>query len=359
MAFVLLSAVGATRAAAHDLERTQVHVKFNSDGTFQIDVLNDPAWLLERVEPFSGLPLSGRLDPGPRDARLVELQETFAKWVHLYFDDQEVPVRATYLPPAPDQPVDPDQPPLGRMRLEGRVPDGAQTFRWSYGLVMDPYPMMIAARDEEVFTHWVYGEYESDRFELAALTPPTRWQVVETYLGLGFTHILPKGLDHILFVAGIFLLSTRVRPILAQVTTFTLAHTITLGLTIYGILSLPSRVVEPLIALSIAYVALENIVTAELKPWRIGLVFAFGLLHGMGFAGVLSELGLPRSEFLTALASFNIGVEGGQLAVISLLFLAVGWLRHRNWYRRRAVVPISAVIAGIGVYWTVTRIAGG
>jgi hypothetical protein len=133
---------------------------------------------------------------------------------------------------------------------------------------------------------------------------------------LGYTHILPKGTDHILFVLGIFLLSTRWRPILAQVTAFTVAHTITLGLTIYGIVSLSPRIVEPLIALSIVYVAVENVVTPELRPWRVALVFAFGLLHGMAFAGVLSQLGLPRTEFLTALLCFNAGVELGQLSVI-------------------------------------------
>ena len=186
----------------------------------------------------------------------------------------------------------------------------------------------------------------------------TRLDVVTTYLGLGYTHILPRGLDHILFVIGIFLLSTRLRPIVMQVTTFTIAHTMTLGLTIYGVLSLPSNVVEPLIALSIAYVAVENLVTSELKPWRLALVFGFGLLHGMGFAGVLADLGLPRSEFLTALVSFNLGVEVGQLTVIAGMFLAVGWFRDRVWYRRVAVVPLSIGIATIGVYWTVTRLLG-
>ena len=99
--------------------------------------------------------------------------------------------------------------------------------------------------------------------------------------------------------------------------------------------------------------------TSELKPWRLGLVFAFGLLHGMGFAGVLSELGLPRSERVPALLSFNLGVEGGQLAVMATMFAALGWLRHREWYRRRAVLPVSIAIAVVGLYWTVARVTGG
>jgi hypothetical protein len=127
----------------------------------------------------------------------------------------------------------------------------------------------------------------------------------------------------------------------------------------YGIVSLPARIVEPMIAISIAYVAIENLVTSELRPWRLALVFSFGLLHGMGFAGVLRDLGLPRSQFLTALVTFNVGVEAGQLTVIALAFLAVTH-RHRNHaaYRRLIIQPASLAIALIGLYWTVQRVLG-
>src|SRR5438128_2352916 len=150
-------------------------------------------------------------------------------------------------------------------------------------------------------------------------------------VALGFTHILPNGLDHILFVLGLFFLTTNVRSVLAQVTAFTVAHSITLGLALYGIASLPASIVEPLIALSIAYVAIENLVTTDLKPRRLALVFSFGLLHGMGFAGVLRELGLPPSQFLTALLTFNVGVEAGQLSVIAVAFAVVAsWRSDRR-----------------------------
>src|SRR5262249_8374254 len=122
--------------------------------------------------------------------------------------------------------------------------------------------------------------------------------------------------------------------------------------------SISPRIVEPLIAISIAYVAIENIFMSELKPWRLALVFAFGLLHGMGFAGALRELGLPRSEFVTALLTFNIGVEAGQLAVICAAFLVVGWdCGNRHWYRRLVVLPASAMIACTAIYWTVERLS--
>ena len=119
-------------------------------------------------------------------------------------------------------------------------------------------------------------------------------------------------------MVGLFLLGTRWRPLLLQVTLFTIAHSVTLGLSMLGIVSLPSSIVEPLIAFSIAYVAVENLFTTELSPWRGALVFLFGLLHGLGFAGVLGELGMPRGQFGLALVSFNVGVELGQLSVIAL-----------------------------------------
>ena len=185
---------------------------------------------------------------------------------------------------------------------------------------------------------------------------PGRWSVARQYLVLGFGHILPEGTDHILFVLGLFLLSCRLKPLLWQVTAFTVAHSITLGLAMYGVFRLPSAVVEPLIAASIAFVAVENICTPELKPWRPFVVFGFGLIHGLGFSSVLLELGLPRQDFATALFAFNGGVELGQLTVITAAFLAVGWWRNRTWYRRSIVIPASALIAATGLFWTVQRI---
>jgi hypothetical protein len=144
--------------------------------------------------------------------------------------------------------------------------------------------------------------------------------------------------------------------VVTQVSAFTIAHTITLGLSIYGVIDVPAVIVEPLIAVSIAYVAIENLLLTDLRPWRIALVFAFGLLHGMGFAGALRDVGLPRAEFLTALVTFNAGVEAGQLAVIAAAFALVGWRwGGRSWYRARIVVPASAIIAFTALYWTAER----
>ena len=186
------------------------------------------------------------------------------------------------------------------------------------------YALNVRIGDGPVQTQWVVGGAPKPPVSLSApLPPPTRAEVGWQYFALGFTHILPNGFDHVLFVVGIFLLTSKWKSIVAQVSTFTIAHSITLALTMYGIVSLPAKVVEPMIALSIAYVAIENLVTSELKPWRLALVFSFGLLHGMGFAGVLRDLGLPRPAFLTALVTFNVGVEAGQLTVIAIAFRRV------------------------------------
>ncbi len=193
-------------------------------------------------------------------------------------------------------------------------------------------------------------------YELAGLS---QTDVGWAYLKLGFEHIVPLGLDHILFVLSIFFLSNRLRTILWQATTFTIAHSITLGLAMYGYIQPLPAVIEPIIALSIFFVAMENILVGELKPSRLGIVFFFGLVHGMGFAGALSELGLPASSYLLGLVSFNVGVELGQIAVIlTAYFLIARWFSKEIWYRARVVVPISTAIALIALYWTVERTFG-
>ncbi|CTQ33179.1 HupE/UreJ family protein [Jannaschia rubra] len=183
--------------------------------------------------------------------------------------------------------------------------------------------------------------------------------VVTRYVASGFDHIIPKGLDHILFVLGLFFYSLAWGPLLWQVTAFTLAHTVTLALAATGIVAVPGSVVEPLIALSIVFVAVENILSPggrRVGRARLLVVFGFGLLHGLGFAAVLSEFGLG-DDFLAKLLSFNLGVEIGQLTVIAAAFLLLGLpFGSRPWYRRRIAIPASVAIAAIGLYWFLTRI---
>jgi hypothetical protein len=132
---------------------------------------------------------------------------------------------------------------------------------------------------------------------------------------------------------------------------------VTLALGIYGVVRISPAIVEPLIAASIVFVAVENLFTDRLQRWRPAVVFGFGLLHGLGFAGVLKEIGLPSSQFVTALIGFNLGVELGQLTVIAACFLGVGfWFRHRHWYRWAITMPASAVVAIVATVWFFQRI---
>jgi hypothetical protein len=177
------------------------------------------------------------------------------------------------------------------------------------------------------------------------------------YLQLGFEHIVPMGLDHILFVLSLFLLSPTLKPILWQATAFTIAHTVTLGLSMYQIINPPAQIVEPLIALSILYVAVENMVSRQLRTSRLVVVFLFGLVHGMGFAGALGQLGLPQSSYVSSLLLFNLGVELGQILVIVLAwFLLAKWFGNKAYYRKLIVMPLSMIIGIISVYWIIERL---
>ena len=314
-AFCILHSAFALSMSAHEIGTTQVRALFHKDHTYTNTVASDPQTIAKRLHG----------DP-------------IAKHVFVSFNGNRVTPHARLT--------------ANGIELTGEIPPRAESFMWHYDLTFSAYVLTLENDSHGATRQWLDGNTESAPFLLSReVIPPTRLAVIRQYLTLGFTHIVPRGLDHILFVVGLFLLTTRIKPLLAQVTAFTVAHSITLGLTMYGFVSLSPRIVEPAIALSIAYIAIENLLTTELKPWRVAIVFAFGLLHGMGFAGVLRELGLPRREFLTALVSFNGGVEAGQLFVIAVAAVAFA----PKW-RARVVVPASLAIAATGLFWTVQRL---
>ena len=183
--------------------------------------------------------------------------------------------------------------------------------------------------------------------------------VISNYIKIGFIHIIPRGLDHILFVLGLFLYAPRWRPLLAQITIFTIAHSLTLALASRGLVSVPATIVEPMIAASIAYVALENLWQRKLRLSRLLIIFTFGLLHGLGFASVLADIGLPSSDFLISLISFNIGVELGQITVIAAaLSLSLLLPLSPDRYRRLITIPFSLVIGAIGIGIAAERVIG-
>ncbi len=210
---------------------------------------------------------------------------------------------------------------------------------------------------EAPYTGYLQGGDSSGPIAISGGSALSPQEAFFAYIPVGFDHILPKGLDHILFVLGLFFLSTRLRPLIWQISAFTVAHTITLACGALGIVKVNPEIVEPLIAASIVFVAVENIFSRRLHSWRTFIIFGFGLLHGLGFASVLAEFGLPQSQFIPALVGFNVGVELGQLTVIALAFVAVGyWFGKHPKYRGRVAIPASVTIALIGGYWFVERV---
>ena len=235
----------------------------------------------------------------------------------------------------------------------------------------------LAQTATDVLVRYTAGpEIAAQTFRLTPDTPsvvlpqePTVWGIASSYFSLGVDHIL-SGLDHLLFVFALLLLITQVRPLVMAITAFTVAHSITLAAAALGWFTLPTRPVEAVIALSIVFLAIEILSRDEDRntlmqraPWTVA--FAFGLLHGLGFASALREIGLPEGDVPLALVTFNLGVEAGQLIFVSVVLLAAGGLRllapHALSAQMRPGAPTATVVAyAIGMlatYWTVDRIA--
>jgi len=199
--------------------------------------------------------------------------------------------------------------------------------------------------------------YPNGNPQAADVNKDRSWiSVWQEYIVLGISHIIPKGWDHALFVLGLFFGMTQLRHLIIWVSGFTLAHSLTLGLASFGAIEVPANIVEPAIALTIAYVAVENIVIKPNTYWRLAIVFLFGLIHGLGFAAVLKNLGFPAGEFLSALIGFNIGVEVAQLAIIAIAWLLLARWRNSHIWQNYIVNPGSSLIALIAIYWTISRV---
>jgi hypothetical protein len=363
----LLGPHGVGPASAHEVRPAVATIVFDDSGTFDLAVSLNLEALLAGIGPehvdTSQSPAAGeydRLRGLPPDALRTEFDKQsrrFQGGVRVTFDGavaalalREVRVPAT---------GEVGQARVSEIGLSGSVPTGAKTLVWSFEPQFGPSAIrarMVGA-EASFYSGYVLSGNASEPISVSAITPQSALSVFRNYVAIGFEHILPKGLDHILFVVGLFLLSPRPKPLLSQVTSFTLAHSVTLALGALELIELSPAIIEPLIAASIVYVAVENIATDRLQRWRPIVVFCFGLLHGLGFAGVLTEIGLSPTHFVTALVAFNVGVELGQLAVIALCFLAVGlWFQSKRWYRAAVTVPASLAIAVIGAYWFVERI---
>ena len=350
--------------AAHPLSFTETELTLRIDGTFQVEMICDlDALALGAPQDADDAELVAALFALSSDAfdkRVERLRDLFRRRVRVRFDNEPAPFQVSFIDhgtPRATEAVIPTV--LGlTVQLSGVVPAGATeaVFFASRSFADVHLTIVDEARDLRVRSILERGA-RSDPFDLiSSVAAPSRIQVMGQYLRLGFVHIVPEGLDHILFVLGLVLLSTQLRPLVWQVTAFSIAHAVTLTLATFGVFSLPATIVEPLIALSIVYVAIENMLTNQLNRWRPVIIFLFGLLHGLGFAGALAKLELPQGERVLGLVTFNVGIEAGQLAVIVAALGSFGWFRAQPWYRTRLVIPVSAAIAATGIVWAANRI---
>lgn len=382
--FLLVWCVAVAPVFAHIVGMPDGTATIQPDGRYKLELTFDVlAFALDEFpENVTDVPMNELID-GPEDvliARLGEAQKRFENEYSVSSNGQLGTVDMLIFPSSDDIRRYKESGPLIRLpcmlalTVEGRLPPGARAVSFRLPAKFGMVSLSVVRPEQSVGVLMVdpgnattampvrldpvtdVPETQNNTVDYPAIEEPSRWEWAQRYVELGFIHIVPRGLDHILFVLGLFLLSKKLRPLLMQITAFTVAHSITLAMSMYGVFSIPSAVVEPLIALSIAFVAIENMITSDLHRWRLLVVFAFGLIHGLGFASVLTSLGLPRGALATALLSFNVGVELGQLTVIALALIALGWWRKYTWYRRFVALPASGLIASVGVIWTIERI---
>lgn len=296
-----------------------------------------------------------KLPPGELKQQFDMFRPAFLQSTLLSFDGekQDLQVSSVNIPEVGDVRLARDS----QITLRGSIPPTATQLMWQWPEVYGNHVIRISSPEqEEVYTAYLQAGESSEPVALTGQAVRSGWAIFSDYVVIGYEHILPKGLDHILFVVGLFLLSASISTLLWQVTSFTLAHSVTLALGMLGWIQISPSIVEPLIAASIVYVCLENVFHEHLSRWRPLIIFLFGLLHGLGFASVLTDIGLGSEHFALGLLAFNVGVELGQLSVILLCFLAVGfWFRNKSWYRSRISIPASLVIAAIGAYWFLER----
>ncbi|MCK4861396.1 MAG: HupE/UreJ family protein [Rhodobacteraceae bacterium] len=351
-------------ATAHELRPAVADIRF-TQGSFEVEFRVTLEALIAEVDPnlsdtsesqdaarYDALRL---LPPSLLAKEFTGYEAQFLSAITATIDGEHLPTSTTAL----------DIPEVGdielvrdtTLKIKGKIPAGAQelTFGWSENL--GPLIVRVTTPEgEDGYSAYLQSGQLTDPISVIGVTQQSGLSVFANYIAIGFEHIIPKGLDHILFVVGLFLLSTQMRPLLWQISSFTLAHTISLAMGMLGWVTVPPAIVEPLIAASIVYVSIENVFMSGLSRWRPYVVFGFGLLHGLGFAGVLTEVGFVQSQFVSGLIGFNIGVELGQLTVIALCFALFGaWFGRKSWYRAVITIPLSLGVAAIGAYWLIER----
>lgn len=359
---------GIFSATAHQVDSVELEF-LRSDGKWKLEGLLDIAYMLPESRGVEGAPPLFRKDvmdaPAAVHKRLTaQAEATMRKLLTLEYNGKKIPWEIRF----PDFDTEPlELPPeeggwalmKAEITTEARPGPGQLTASWHDDQQSEL--IVIVEEAEEIGLFPISSGMSEVLLEVAAgegarpSSTPTRSTQAENWIISGYRHVIPLGLDHLLFILGLFLLAPRWKPLMGQSLLFTLAHSITLALAIFGVIALPPRLVEILIAVSIAWIGIENLLLRKLKPCRLFLVFGFGLLHGMGFASVLREkLGdLSGKQLALPLVGFNVGVELAQITVLAVAFLILWPLR--KWTGTVQVVG-SVFVALAGIFWMFERI---
>ena len=368
LSFILISCLFSLAAKAHEIRPAIVDFSFDKNGFYQLNIQHNLEALIAEIgtdhdDTEASVNSANyddfrRLSPTELNEKFEAFSPEFLENMNLEFNGEKVPLKIldVAIPEVGDVELSRDS----VINIVGNLPANIESMSWQWKAQYGNAVLRVSSEENpDIFNSFLTDGDKSEQVPIDNIVEQSKWGVFKNYIVSGFKHIIPLGLDHILFVIGLFLLSAYLRPLLIQVTIFTLAHSITLALGIFDIIPLTDgnlKWIEALIAASIVYVCIENIFAHKLTKWRPFVIFAFGLLHGLGFASVLRDFGLSEGSFAIGLIAFNIGVEIGQLAVIAICFLLVGlWFRNKSWYRKAITIPASIVIALIAIYWVLER----
>lgn len=370
MALLALLSMGIPlTAAAHEVQPAVADVEINGERvTITLRAALEPMIAgvnLSAVEDTDDSPLSGEND-ALRALSSDELSAAFSTaWPSIAENmtlqsggsDLLITLEGVDVPPVGDVEIRRDS----TLTLTADLPAGDDPVIFGFDAELGGVIVRQIAEGEAYEAFLTNGAL-TDPMPREGVAQQTLAEVAQRYVVSGFVHVVPDGLDHILFVLGLYFFALAWRPLLWQVTSFTVAHTTTLFLATTGAIVVPGEwmwLVETIIAASIVWIGVENIIGDKEKKigWgRIGVVFAFGLVHGLGFASVLSEFGLG-DWLIASLAFFTVGLEIGHLTVIAVAFLLFGLpFGARSFYRSAFVVPGSLAIAMIGAYWVLNRV---
>lgn len=360
-----------TKLSAHEVEQHFLRLHLEGDhflGRLEMDAgYALPEMRSNEDDRSPTLAWLNSLSEEERQRIVVEGEKYLSRVVAFSIDGQPIPAKITMAKWGTDWPTYFDQrlDTFARMVWEVRYDyeDLGGTLELHWNEPQDGPSLALATvsngRELPLVTVGQGEDYTLAEIDLTAAEPSQAVAHSPSLMGwlkLGFEHVIPLGLDHILFILGIFFLSPHWKTLLTQSLVFTVAHSITLGMTVAKVFPVNPGIIEPLIALSIAYVAIENLFLKELKPWRLGLIFALGLLHGMGFGSVMSELPLSSRSLVVPIIGFNLGVEVAQVTILALALGATFWFQEKKAYQWLRIAS-SLAIALTGLIWTVQRIS--